>query len=73
MNDQPRLTDQNAKIIKSVQTTKFEVGLFELPSGQYVVAYTTMLTEEPIFGEPVSDYGTADFMYGLKLKELEGH
>jgi hypothetical protein len=73
LSDQSNKLSSKTKTLKTIQTNKFELGLFELPSGQYVVAYTTMLTEEPIFGEPMTDLNTASFMYDLKLAELEGH
>lgn len=62
-----------SKLIKSITTNKFEIMLCELPNGQYVVCYETTLSEGLIFGEPVSDYNNASFMYDIKLKELEGH
>lgn len=67
------MKSQSAKVIKSIATNKFEVALCELPNGQYVVAYETTLSEGPVMGEPVSDYNTANFLYDIKLKELEGH
>ena len=62
-----------AKVVKAHATNKFEVALCELPSGQYVVAYQTLATEDTIFGEPVQDYKTADVLFEMKLSELEGH
>lgn len=64
---------QKAKLIKSIQGTTFEVAMYELASGAYVVAYITSVIERPQVSENIQDYKTAAFMFDLKLRELEGH
>lgn len=62
-----------AKQIKSFAGPKFEIGMYELPNGEYIVAYITVVSERPNVSENIKDYKTAAFMFDLKLRELEGH
>lgn len=64
---------QKAKVIKSITAPKFEIALYELGNGEYIVAYITVILEKPQVSENIRDYKTAAFMFDLKLRELEGH
>lgn len=60
-----------ATTVKFIGTTKFEIGLFQLANGSYVVSYEVAGKQHK--GEPIVDFNTASFMFDTKLQELEGH
>lgn len=63
---------QRAKVVKSVITNRFEVTLFELASGHYLLAHVSFLVQDPHLSEKMSDYNIASSLFDIKLRELEG-
>lgn len=66
-----------AKVVKSYSTGKFEIALFELDTGEYVIGHLTKFEADeggnPHLSEKLTDFRTAAFLFDLKLKELEGN
>lgn len=66
------------RLIKSIQTDKFEISLVERDNHKYQIIYVGVPVEPPFETEPgvsemISDYKTADFLFDVKLRELEGN
>lgn len=57
--------------IKSIITKRFEVELFQYDDGAYCIRYK--ISDEDKYSERITDYGTASFMFDLKVADLEGH
>jgi len=67
------------KVIKAVQTPRFEVALIELTGGYYRVLSTKLLPnvadedQKPDVSETIVDYLTASYMFDLRVQDLEGN
>ena len=63
------------KTIKSIETSKYEIALIELPDGRYCVFYGRPQDsfERYTASEEFRDYNIAAYMFDLKLMELEGN
>lgn len=59
------------KTVKSFITKKFEVSLVQDYNGRYKITYKTGKTSNE--SEWITDFGTASFMFDLKIKDLEGN
>lgn len=57
--------------IKSVETYRFEVSLNETEHG-YLILYNSELWRDGKISEEIEDYNTADYLFELKIAELEG-
>lgn len=62
----------NSKTIKLISTKKYELGLFELPNGQYVVMYE-LNDGKVTISENIQQYSAASYLFDIKLEELEKH
>ncbi len=58
------------RIIKGFSTQKFEVELLQDIDGRYYIRYMTHNNEK--FSEFITDFGTASYLFDLKIQELEG-
>jgi hypothetical protein len=58
------------RIVKSINSRRYEIELFERPDGYYEVCYVS----EHMSGksDPIKDLGNAMHLFDVKLQELEG-
>lgn len=61
----------NASLIKQLDTKQFIIGLYELASGRYGIAYSRK-PGKPSISEVIQDYNTVSYLFDLKVIELEG-
>ncbi len=61
----------NYKTIKAYYMIRFEVELFQYPDGAYCIRYKT--NDEDQYSERITDFGTASYMFDLKVHDLEGN
>lgn len=62
-----------SRIVKGYICDKYEVELMQDEEGRYFVRYALPALEEEHFSEFITDYGTASYMFDLKIQELEGN
>ncbi len=62
---------EQRKTVKSFYTKMFEVEMIMDENGRYRIRYWTPMAEN--HSEWITDYGTASYMFDLKIAELEGH
>jgi hypothetical protein len=62
-----------ATLVKSVGNRRFDIDLLQVDSGKFYIRYTNSETGASDFSEAINDYGTATYMFDLKLMELEGN
>ena len=58
------------KIIKGIQTNKYEVYIIETDEGMYYVDYRNGNTEGQ--SDPLFDYNIASHLFYLKVRDMEG-
>ena len=58
-------------MVKGYFTHKFEVEMQQDENGRYRIRYFKLGEEQ--YSEWITDYGTASYMFDLKLQELEGN
>lgn len=61
------------KTIKAIYHKRFTVELVEASNGQFVIVYANNLTQGINYSEAIRDYGTASYLFDLKVDELSGH
>lgn len=59
------------RTIKSYMTKTYEVELFQDEYGRYCVRYEVGGHNE--YSEWITDFGTASYIFDLKIQDLEGH
>jgi hypothetical protein len=62
---------RGGKIIKHVIEKNYEIALYELTNGKYVIGIDIM--GDAFIGEPMTDLGLANFVFDQKKQALEGH
>lgn len=60
------------KLLKSVSKKRYDVGLYEKPTGAYVIVFEDTANETTHASEIIQDYNMASFMFDLKVQDLEG-
>jgi len=61
------------KTIKAIYMNHFTVELTEASNGEYIVVYYNSRTKGVHYSESIRDYGTASYLFDLKVDELSGH
>lgn len=59
------------KIIKHIIEKNYEIAIYELLNGKYVIGVDIMGTV--YLGDPITDLGFANFIFDQKKQALEGH
>lgn len=59
------------KRVKSIITSRYEVSMYETSQG-FEILYDSSETGLRT-SEVIQDYYTADFLFDMKVRELEGH
>ena len=59
------------KVIKHIIEKNYEIALYELHNGKYVIGIDIM--GDILVGEPIADLGIANFLFDQKKQALEGH
>lgn len=62
---------EQERLIKAVNTPQFEIEMYQDGYGRYRIRYKYL--GKVSYSEYITDFGTASFMFDVKLKELEGH
>lgn len=59
------------RIIKHIATKTYEIAMYELPNGTFLVGYQVL--GAVVMGQPVTDFNMAAFLFEQKQRDLEGH
>lgn len=62
---------QGGKIIKHIIEKTYEIALYELYNGKYIVGVDIM--GNVYLSDPITDFGNANFIFEQKQQALEGH
>jgi len=65
-------TGGGMETIKSIETTRYDIKLFQTRSGMYYVAYNKPDLEEPVSTDGMKDFNTAMHVFEVILQRLEG-
>lgn len=62
---------KGGKIVKHIIEKTFEIALYELANGNYVVGVDVVGTV--MLSSPIADLAFANFIFELRQQALEGH
>lgn len=61
------------KVVKAIETKRFEVLMVEMPNGAYRILSGPNSQGGTDASEPINDFFTASYLFDMKVRDFEGN